>query len=271
MIGARKYVALGLVLLTALIWGVPTAGADEASTIIERCTHGESLVGFSAAAYTKALAELPATVKEYTNCEGLIRAAAPPAPILGRTETLQLLSGTVRVRLKGTNRFVDLSAFAALPDGSEVDATNGRVSITSATPTNETQSAEASGGRFVVHQEHTGTGQTSLTLSQALTGCGQVLRRRRHARSARLAGTSHAVRRTQGPKSRHIWVSDSGGNWRTNGRYVSTTVEGTRWFVLDECRSSLVVVEEGIVKVRDLVRRRTKTVAAGHVYVAAPR
>lgn len=57
-------------------WGAAAASADEASTIIERCTHGQSLTGFSRQAYSKALRELPTDVSEYSDCEELIRKAA---------------------------------------------------------------------------------------------------------------------------------------------------------------------------------------------------
>ena len=73
------------------------------------------------------------------------------------------------------------------------------------------------------------------------------------------------------PKSRYLWVAEKGGRWGTNGRFVSTSVEGTRWLTLDECRRSLVRVTEGRVKVRNLVTRRTKTLGAGGRYVAHAR
>ena len=72
---------LGLLSVLALLaalsaWPAATANADEASTIIERCTHGQSLAGFSRHAYEKALHELPTDVSEYSDCEELIRKAA---------------------------------------------------------------------------------------------------------------------------------------------------------------------------------------------------
>jgi hypothetical protein len=271
----RTQAVLLFALLSALVWGVPAATADEASTIIERCTHGESLTGFNAAAYTTALQQLPTVVKEYTNCEDLIRAASSsakpstPTPVLGQSETVHVLSGTVLVRVKGTHKFVALNALTALPDGSEVDTTHGRVSITAATPMGETQTAEAYGGLFGLHQVHTGSGQTRLALSQPLTGCKQTPRLRGRVSEASLPGSErYSVRATPGRKARHIWVEEHGGSWGTDGRYVSTSVEGTRWLVLDECGRSVVEVAEGRVKVRDLIRRRTRIVTAGHDYVA---
>jgi hypothetical protein len=68
--------ALGLALALVPALSVSPASADEASTIIERCTHGQSLAGFSHHAYAKALHELPTDVSEYSDCEELIRKAA---------------------------------------------------------------------------------------------------------------------------------------------------------------------------------------------------
>jgi hypothetical protein len=54
---------------------VPQARADVGATIIERCTHGQSLSGFSQQDYRRALQELPAEVEEYSDCANLIRKA----------------------------------------------------------------------------------------------------------------------------------------------------------------------------------------------------
>ncbi|HEX5851476.1 MAG TPA: hypothetical protein VFY36_00130 [Solirubrobacteraceae bacterium] len=51
------------------------ASANVGETIIERCTHGESLRGFSHSAYTQALKELSADTEEYSDCSSLIRQA----------------------------------------------------------------------------------------------------------------------------------------------------------------------------------------------------
>ena len=45
------------------------------ATIINRCTHGQSLSGFSQQAYRRALQELPTEVEEYSDCANLIRRA----------------------------------------------------------------------------------------------------------------------------------------------------------------------------------------------------
>jgi hypothetical protein len=196
-----------------------------------------------------------------TTAQVVTPAESTPMPVVGQRQTVSPVSGTVLVRLKGSSRFVPLSAASSIPDGSEVDATNGRVIITVATPSGQTESAEAYGGRFVLHQDRTGNDETHFVLSLALTGCPRV---------ALPHGSASAVasRAKHGPKSRHLWVSEHGGSWGTNGRYVSATVQGTSWLTLDECGQSEVQVSTGKVKVHDLVRNKTKTLTAGQRYTA---
>jgi hypothetical protein len=75
---ARRPSALGFAFAVALLATlaiVPAARADVGATIIERCTHGQSLSGFSQQDYRRALQELPAEVEEYSDCASLIRRA----------------------------------------------------------------------------------------------------------------------------------------------------------------------------------------------------
>ena len=51
------------------------ARADVGQTIINRCTHGQSLSGYPQQAYREALQELPTEVEEYSDCANLIRRA----------------------------------------------------------------------------------------------------------------------------------------------------------------------------------------------------
>jgi hypothetical protein len=71
---SRLAMASALVLL-ALVAAAPPASADVGETIIQRCTHGQSLSGFSQSDYRKALKELSADAEEYTDCSSLIRQA----------------------------------------------------------------------------------------------------------------------------------------------------------------------------------------------------
>jgi hypothetical protein len=63
------------VLASALLLTSPAARADVGETIIQRCTHGQSLGGFSQSAYNQALKELSADAEQYTDCAALIRRA----------------------------------------------------------------------------------------------------------------------------------------------------------------------------------------------------
>jgi hypothetical protein len=71
----QSRLALPAVLIAGALCAAPTAAADVGETIVQRCTHGESLSGFSQSAYQKALKELSADAEEYTNCSSLIRQA----------------------------------------------------------------------------------------------------------------------------------------------------------------------------------------------------
>jgi hypothetical protein len=187
----------------------------------------------------------------------------PESPILGQRQIVSVRSGTVTVRVKGTSSFVRLASSIGLSDGSEVDATKGRVLITAATlKAGQTVSAEVYGGRFRIHQD--ANGETHFILTLPLTGCPRV-----HLPHGSAAAVS--AKHRSGPRSRHLWVSESGGKWGTNGRYVSTSVEGTRWLTTDECNQSQVKAATGKVVVDDLVRRKTKTLKAGRLYVAVRR
>jgi hypothetical protein len=72
----RHRPALPVALLVAVMLATAApASANVGETIIDRCTHGESLSGFGQSAYTQALKELSADTEEYSDCSSLIRQA----------------------------------------------------------------------------------------------------------------------------------------------------------------------------------------------------
>jgi hypothetical protein len=71
----RRLHRLALAAALLLLASPPSARADVGATIIERCTHGQSLGGFSQQDYARALQELPTEVEEYSECGNLIRRA----------------------------------------------------------------------------------------------------------------------------------------------------------------------------------------------------
>ncbi|MGO9958959.1 MAG: hypothetical protein ACLP50_23840, partial [Solirubrobacteraceae bacterium] len=63
-------------------------------------------------------------------------------------------------------------------------------------------------------------------------------------------------------------ASESGGSFRTKGRYSSATVRGTVWETSDRCDGTLTVVKRGVVSVFDFHRRKTIVLHAGQSYLA---
>jgi hypothetical protein len=72
---AHRPALLSILLAILALATAPAALADSGETIIQRCTHGESLGGFPPRAYSRALKELSADAEEYTDCASLIRQA----------------------------------------------------------------------------------------------------------------------------------------------------------------------------------------------------
>ena len=188
-------------------------------------------------------------------------ATAALVPVPGRTEVAVPVSGTVLIRLAGTRRFVQLTAGQLIPDGSEIDVTNGRVRlIVAADRHGLTRTATLYGGRIIVHQTAGQHPRTIAALSLPLTGCTPVV-------PAANPFAKIARRRPRRRRARHVWVTESGGSFNTSGQYVSTSVQGTTWLTADTCTTSLVRVTHGVVLVRDRLHHRTIRLRSGHSYI----
>jgi hypothetical protein len=92
----QRALALPAVLVALAALAAP-ARANVGEAIIRRCTHDESLSGFSQKAYKQALEEISAGTEEYSNCAQLIRQAqlaaaashgAGPSPAPASTQAL---------------------------------------------------------------------------------------------------------------------------------------------------------------------------------------
>jgi hypothetical protein len=70
-----RALALPVALLSMLLSFAAPAQADIGEKIILRCTHGESLRGFTQKDYDKALKELETSTEEYSDCASLIHQA----------------------------------------------------------------------------------------------------------------------------------------------------------------------------------------------------
>jgi hypothetical protein len=193
---------------------------------------------------------------ELSSPTSLLTGADAPPPVLGESVNVDERSGAVTVKVPGSDDFVALSGRATVPGGSLVDTREGSVTLRTALPGGETQSAVFHGGLFEVRQPKGAKGLTEVRLRGAGPECGRA--------TARAAATSRKKKR----KRRALWGRDSGGSFRTRGGNSVATVRGTSWYVEDRCDGTLTRVSQGSVSVRDLVRHRTVVVRAGHSYLA---
>ena len=88
------------------------------------------------------------------------RAPPPPlpAPEAGKTVNAYVVSGKVRIKLRGRKKFVELEAGQQIPVGSTVDTTKGRVTIAAAGD----QTADFYDGIFKIAQNRAATPLTTL-------------------------------------------------------------------------------------------------------------
>jgi dipeptidyl aminopeptidase/acylaminoacyl peptidase len=183
------------------------------------------------------------------------RLGAVPPPVAGVSVNVAPVSGVVRVRVRGTNRFVSLARLSNVPVGSEVDVTRGRIRLVSAAGAGRTQTGTFFQGRGIVRQARGRLPVTTLQVSGPL-----VCPRR---------STAGAEQRRP-PRTRRLW-GDARGRFRTQGRFATATVRGTVWLTEDRCDGTLIRVRTGRVQVRDIVRRRTVNLRAGQSYLARRR
>jgi hypothetical protein len=190
-----------------------------------------------------------------TSAKELEPVDAPKAPVLGESVAVGPRAGSVKVRSADGKRFT-LTAGATIPAGSVIDATHGTVAMTSALDEKGTvQTAEFKGGRFQVRQSAKGHGMVDIYLKGSIGSC--------RADAARLASASSKKR-----PGRRLWGRDRNGKFRTHGNDSVASVRGTHWLTEDTCAGTRTRVTEGSVAVRDLHRKRTVLVRAGHSYLA---
>jgi hypothetical protein len=180
--------------------------------------------------------------------------APAAAPVLAASVAIAPANGSVLVRVPGAIHAAALSSGASIPVGSIVDTRAGSVKLRSALPGGATQTGTFHGGLFEVRQPAGGHGMTELVLRGAPATC-------------RTGGVRAASVARDGPP-RVLWGHDRHGRFRTRASNSVITVRGTTWYVADRCDGTLTRVTSGSVSVRDLHRRRTVVVGAGHSYLA---
>ena len=198
--------------------------------------------------------------------------AQPPAaianvpvapPVLGKTVVVSPAGGSVKVKTPGSKRYRALAAGAQLPVGTTVDTRSGKIVLQSARNAHgRTQKGTFWGGVFQIRQRKHGKGMTDLHLrGGGFSSCGNR------------AGIAVLAREAKGKRRvvRRLWGKDKHSRFRTHGRDSVATVRGTRWVTTDLCDGTLTRVTQGKVSVRDLHRKRSVLVSAGHAYLARHR
>lgn len=185
-----------------------------------------------------------------------------PTPENGESVVVAPEEGKVLIKLPGSKKFVPLEELKEIPVGAVIDATKGKVRLTSIDPDGTEQSANFFGGVFKVKQRE-GAGLVVLELLDT-TACPAP----RSGGAPRLALASSLAARPGSGTAGKLWGSGH-GNFRTEGNNGSATVRGTIWLVEDRCNGTTFFrTRRGIVSVRDFTTHKTLPLPAGKTYVA---
>lgn len=165
------------------------------------------------------------------------------------TITLKRISGAVYLRTPGATTFTSFSGTRRVPVGTEVEATDGRISITASSG----QHGDFYQGRFIILVSPSQPNVIELDLS------GSSFKDCKQSRSLTSAGKP--------PPRRQLW-GNAKGKFRTRGRYSITSVRGTTWLTADGCDGTLARVTHGTVGVADLLRNRQVVLRRGENYLS---
>ncbi|HEY4427102.1 MAG TPA: IPT/TIG domain-containing protein [Solirubrobacteraceae bacterium] len=188
-----------------------------------------------------------------------IAAALLPPPKLALTGNVVPAGGVVLVKLPGSKTFVALTNARQLPFGTIIDATHGRVAITTAAANGHLQTIVLYEGEFKITQSHNGVVLATL-MGGNFSVCPTAAERAHTARATiSRASRKHTVRK--------LWA-EGHGSYSTKGNYAAGAVLGTRWLTVDTCGGTLIRVSTDRVSVTDLVNHHHVTVKAGHTYLA---
>jgi hypothetical protein len=181
-----------------------------------------------------------------------------PTPVSGVSATVQPVSGKVLVG------GAPLAASENVPIGATVDATQGKVTLESAS---SPLSSPSGAGRAGVPR---GPAPAPAEIAQFEGGKFQVEQEANGLATLILKGGDFGVCRTNATRVvRSLWGSGD-GEFVTQGRYAAATVRGTVWLTEDRCDGTLVYAKQGSVPVLDLVTKKTVVLKAGQAFLVKP-
>jgi hypothetical protein len=145
-----------------------------------------------------------------------------------------------------------------IPYGSTVDVTNGRLALNTEVGVLTVYGAGVSAVFKLLRANEKGKPLVELRLIRGdFSGCNRTI-------------ALSAQKKPPGKTVRRLWAKGK-GNFRTRGRYSSSTVRGTFWLTADRCDGTLTSVKQGRLEVFDFVKKTKVLVGAGKSYLAARR
>jgi hypothetical protein len=189
-------------------------------------------------------------------------------PTNGEKVVVRPEEGKVLIKLPGKKKYVRLEELKEIPVGAIIDATKGRVTLTSIGPDGKEQSAEFFGGVFRVKQAEGSNLVVLELLDETVCPAPKAKRSKKGKGGSPRAFASSVSLRPSGRTTGKLWGSGH-GNFRTEGHDGSATVRGTIWLVEDRCDGTTFFrTRRGIVSVRDFILHKTLPLPAGKSYVA---
>ena len=250
---------------------VNTDGSGEAAL-------SQYLPVFPTSGFMTATATTTSGTSEFSACRQVEFIPFPPPvepePQNGKTGIAGAVTGTVTIRRPG-GRKVKLVEDQEIPVGSIIDATRGRMTLTTATGDGKgTQTAQFYAGAFKFLQAK---GRTLVTLvlvgGKKRNKVCKPKRKKPQKRSARVTElrsasiSSFTASISSSRTLRKLWGSGK-GKYTTKGSRGSATVRGTIWLTADRCDGTFFKVREGIVAVKDVSKKKKILLRKGKTYLA---
>jgi uncharacterized repeat protein (TIGR01451 family) len=190
-------------------------------------------------------------------------AAPPPPPVLGKSQNIKPVSGTVFIRTPN-GQFIPLTGAIQVGSGAVIDALHGSLQVLAAIGKGKTEQGVFGGAIFKLTQQRTGREKGLVTLSiveGAFQGAPSYALCTKHKATDGSAASLSS-------RTLQLLHASAHGKFRTSGRYSAATVRGTIWTVADRCDGTLTHDVTDSVAVNDFVRHKTIILHAGQTYVA---
>lgn len=249
---------------------MPEASRDQVkkrSSLIIRVGAGAACVGIAVGALTGSEPSTTARgqvgADPYNPQTAIPRPRPPLGSVPGVTNRIRAVDvpgyrGPVLVcrRPGAVCREVDGSATVSI--GAYLDTTKGAARLETTSAGGAFTGMVVYAGSFQLQQaRQPGAVLRARLIGRSPTGC---------ARGSLPSGRSSAKKR----KARRLW-SDGSGRFRSDGRYGSATVRGTKWLMEERCSGTFFRVTRGRIAVEDRPRAKTVEVRAPRTYLVRPR